>query len=194
MAEQNIRPHSHASRKAHPSAVAIAALILSIVSLCGVIALGLILALGVISPRSSVDASASTTSGSTVESQTGEPAVQESVAYVTDGLTEGDTWQNVHIRFVSLEKSGGTAILTYEATNNDDDNQMVGFTIEAFQSGMKIDQNYDVSTDYPTLQPGASTTLQVGFTLTDETAPVTIEVDYLGKDLQGKISTEYRLE
>lgn len=175
----------------------IVALVLSITSLCITLILGslnvaLLLRLTGDMQTQTAQSSKSITS----TSNTANGKQEQSVQYTTDTQPEGDTYNNVHLVFVALERNGMTATLTVQATNNDTDNQYVSHQslIQAFQNGAEISHDTSVDTDIPNLQPGASATIKVGFQLTDRTAPVTLELDHLGHDMNSKISAEYHLK
>lgn len=175
----------------------IVALVLSITSLCITLILGslnvaLLLRLTGDMQTQTAQSSKSITS----TSNTANGKQEQSVQYTTDTQPEGDTYNNVHLVFVALERNGMTATLTVQATNNDTDNQYVLHLslIQAFQNGAEISHDTSVDTDIPNLQPGASATIKVGFQLTDRTAPVTLELDHLGHDMNSKISAEYHLK
>lgn len=94
-----------------------------------------------------------------------------------------------HIRLVSVTRSDNdfegkpTAILTYELTNKQQENSnFMDVTVNAFQNGRQLDTaiytqapaGYDANSSMTTLQPGATGTVTVAYTLEDE-SPLTVE-------------------
>lgn len=192
---ESAQPRS--SHRIKTPTLTIVALVLSITSLCITLILGslnvaLLLRLTGDMQTQTAQSSKSITS----TSNTANGKQEQSVQYTTDTQPEGNTYNNIHFVFVSLERSNMTATLTVQATNNDTDNQYIAglSLIQAFQNGAEISHDTSVDTDIPNLQPGASATIKVGFQLTDRTAPVTLELDHLGHDMNSKISAEYHLK
>lgn len=172
-----------------------AALIMSILALI----VSLVTVMLVVTKQSTSSNTSSAVSSASAPSQHDDNEQQSSTPanssqwILEDGITEGDTYGNVHFKLVGLSVQGKTATLTIEAVNKDADNQ--GFclsSISGFQNGVQTAHfmpNY--SQNIPTLQPNASATVTYEGTINDD-SPLTIEIDSLGPHMQDKISATYK--
>ncbi|MCG4567201.1 MULTISPECIES: DUF5067 domain-containing protein [Bifidobacterium] len=106
---------------------------------------------------------------------------------------EGDVGgKNYHVKIDSLVKSVNdvegkpTVLLTYELTNNKNENSVPAETTpQVFQNGHQLDtavyfdpvpEGYDANSYLSAIQPGATGTVTLGYVLEDESNPVTVEI------------------
>ena len=106
---------------------------------------------------------------------------------------EGDVGgKNYHVKIDSLVKSVNdvegkpTVLLTYELTNNKNENSVPAETTpQVFQNGHQLNtavyfdpvpEGYDANSYLSAIQPGATGTVTLGYVLEDESNPVTVEI------------------
>lgn len=124
---------------------------------------------------------------------------------VTDSGDLGDYTVKIHDGFELAKDYNGkdVIVLTYDFTNNSDDNQSFMFAIsdKVFQNGIGLESAV-MSTDSPELknrstdiQPGASVTVKVGYLLQDTTSPVSVEAkELISLKDDEKLTKEFNLQ
>ncbi|OFQ97556.1 DUF5067 domain-containing protein [Alloscardovia sp. HMSC034E08] len=133
------------------------------------------------------DATKEVTSSTSTSSKADKSEKSEASA---DGSVKIDNG-NYTVKILSAAKSGAdyegkpTVLVTYEVTNNKDENSnFMDINAAAFQNGKSLGaaiytenpEGYDPNSLMATLQPGATNTVTQGYVLNDETSEVTVEI------------------
>ena len=141
------------------------------------------------------------------QSVTGTQAADPKTQGVQD--IEGDI-EGAHVKIVSAVKSGNdyenkpTVLVTYEWTNTSSKNNSFATLAhpQAFQNGVELataiyvdaPSGYDANSYLQELQPGASSTVTLGYVLADE-SPVNVEVSaFLAVNSNAKVVHEFNLQ
>ncbi|MGY3778931.1 DUF5067 domain-containing protein [Isobaculum melis] len=122
----------------------------------------------------------------------------------TDSGELGDYSLTIHDGFELAKdyNDQDVIVLTYDFTNNSDENQSFMFSIsdKVFQNGVGLESAI-MSADSPELknrsteiQPGASLTVKVGYVLQDTTSPVSVEAKELISLDDNKLTKEFNLQ
>ncbi|OJG75772.1 hypothetical protein RV12_GL000111 [Enterococcus quebecensis] len=95
-------------------------------------------------------------------------------------------------------------VITYDFTNNSDENQTFNTAIydKAFQGGIRIERSYlagifnrkKFKGSRVEILPGTTITLQKAYKLRDSTSPVTIEIENYDYDHKEKLTKEFNLQ
>ena len=184
-------------------AVSIVAVVLSV--------LAIVITLAMQSAASkAIDDSIKTAKG--IETSQSQPSGEtQSVGSNAQGVqsVEGDI-EGAHVKIVSAVKSGNdyenkpTVLVTYEWTNTSSKNNSFATLAhpQAFQNGVELDtamyvdapSGYDANSYLQELQPGASSTVTLGYVLADD-SPVNVEVSaFLAVNSNAKVTHEFNLQ
>lgn len=186
--------------------MAISALIVSLLSLVLVVGTQNVYSSAIDKAVSDTSASSSSSSKKSSENAKKTPKKAENTVQDMEGDIDGSDY---HIKLDSLVKSGNdyegkpTVMLTYELTNNKDENSnFMDTNVVAFQNGHQLQtatyldnpEGYDPMSTSRELQPGATGTATEGFVLEDEVNPVTVEATGTVDFSHQKVSHEFAIQ